>query len=114
MNRNLHVAAINTFTLPPDTVTSTCVVYGGKGMGKTNFGAVVAEEVFASGLRFSVIARSPLQLRRAALAPRLARPRATSRARNARTRRVSDRKDSAIVNANRKPEFAGPRSRRRS
>lgn len=41
--------------LPPDTVTSTLVVYGGKGMGKTNFLAVLAEELAAQHLRFSVM-----------------------------------------------------------
>jgi uncharacterized protein len=33
--------------------TQTFVVYGGKGMGKTNFGAVFAEELHANDLRFS-------------------------------------------------------------
>jgi len=33
--------------------TQTIVVYGGKGMGKTNFGAVLAEELAANALRFS-------------------------------------------------------------
>lgn len=42
-------------TLPLDTVTSTLVVYGGKGMGKTNFGAVLVEELHVAGLRFSVL-----------------------------------------------------------
>lgn len=41
--------------LPLDTVTSTLVVYGGKGMGKTNLGSVVMEELAAHGLKFSVI-----------------------------------------------------------
>lgn len=36
-------------------VTSTFVVYGGKGMGKTNALAVFAEEIEAAGQRFSVI-----------------------------------------------------------
>jgi hypothetical protein len=40
-------------SLPPDTVTSTMIVYGGKGMGKTVFGAVVAEELYAVGHRWS-------------------------------------------------------------
>ncbi len=40
-------------TLPRDTVTSTIVVYGGKGMGKTVFGAVLAEELAAAGLRWA-------------------------------------------------------------
>jgi uncharacterized phosphosugar-binding protein len=33
------------FQLPDDTVTSTLIVYGGKGMGKTVFGAVLFEEM---------------------------------------------------------------------
>ncbi|HMJ55684.1 MAG TPA: hypothetical protein VK540_26595, partial [Polyangiaceae bacterium] len=41
------------FPLPVDTVTSTMVVYGGKGMGKTVLGAVVAEELAAAKLRWS-------------------------------------------------------------
>jgi hypothetical protein len=41
--------------LPPDAVTQTIVVYGGKGMGKTNFGTVLCEELARSRLRFSVI-----------------------------------------------------------
>lgn len=41
--------------LPIDVVTSTLVVYGGKGMGKTNFGSVLVEEMSAAGLRFAVI-----------------------------------------------------------
>jgi len=44
-----------TFTLPLDAVTQTVVVYGGKGMGKTNFGSVFAEELYGASLRFSVI-----------------------------------------------------------
>lgn len=43
------------FTLPVDAVTSTLVVYGGKGMGKTNFGSVLAEELSRASLRFAVI-----------------------------------------------------------
>lgn len=35
--------------------TQTLVVYGGKGMGKTNFAAVLAEELAATRLRFSWI-----------------------------------------------------------
>ena len=41
--------------LPLDTVTSTLVVYGGKGMGKTNFGAVLVEEMARAGLRWAVL-----------------------------------------------------------
>lgn len=40
-------------SLPVDTVTSTLVVYGGKGMGKTNLAAVLGEELSKAGLRFS-------------------------------------------------------------
>lgn len=42
-------------SLPPDTVTSTLVVYGGKGMGKTNLGSVLMEELAEARLRFAVI-----------------------------------------------------------
>lgn len=42
-----------TLHLPPSTDTSTLIVYGGKGMGKTNLGAVLAEELAAAGLRWS-------------------------------------------------------------
>lgn len=41
--------------LPTEAVTQTVVVYGGKGMGKTNFGSVFAEELYAAGQRFSVL-----------------------------------------------------------
>jgi hypothetical protein len=41
--------------LPVDTVTSTIVVFGGKGMGKTNLASVLVEEFAAAGLRFAVI-----------------------------------------------------------
>lgn len=40
-------------SLPPDTVTSTIIVYGGKGMGKTVFGSVLAEELDANSLRWA-------------------------------------------------------------
>jgi uncharacterized membrane protein len=40
---------------PRDTVTQTLVVYGGKGMGKTNLGAVLAEELAGAHLRFAAI-----------------------------------------------------------
>lgn len=43
------------FALPHDAVTQTFVAYGGKGMGKTNLLAVVAEELYRAGLRFSVL-----------------------------------------------------------
>lgn len=51
--RKLHVSAA--LALPQDVVTSTLIVYGGKGMGKTNFGSVLVEECAAAGLRFAVI-----------------------------------------------------------
>ncbi len=51
--RNLHISP--KLKLPPDTVTSTLVVYGGKGMGKTTFGAVLAEELTRARMRFSAI-----------------------------------------------------------
>jgi hypothetical protein len=41
--------------LPVDAVTQTFVVYGGKGTGKTNFGGVLAEELYKAHQRFSVI-----------------------------------------------------------
>lgn len=42
-------------SLPLDAVTSTLVVYGGKGMGKTNLGAVLVEELSYAGLRWSAL-----------------------------------------------------------
>lgn len=42
-------------SLPADAVTSTIVVYGGKGMGKTNLASVLVEEFAAASLRFAVI-----------------------------------------------------------
>jgi hypothetical protein len=41
--------------LPRNTVTSTLIVYGGKGMGKTNFGGVLVEELTKAHLRWSVL-----------------------------------------------------------
>jgi hypothetical protein len=41
--------------LPPDVVTATSIVYGGKGMGKTNFGSVLVEEMTKAGLRWCVL-----------------------------------------------------------
>lgn len=41
-------------TLPPETVTSALVVYGGRGMGKTNLGGVLVEELSHLGLRWVV------------------------------------------------------------
>ncbi len=42
-------------TLPADAVTATIVVYGGKGMGKTNFAGVEVEELSRNGLKWAVI-----------------------------------------------------------
>jgi hypothetical protein len=53
MTTKLRISEL--LALPPETVTSTMVVYGGKGMGKTNFGGVLAEETDHAGLRFSTI-----------------------------------------------------------
>jgi uncharacterized protein len=47
----LHIS--DDLSLPADAVTSTLVVYGGKGMGKTNFGSVLVEELAANGLRWA-------------------------------------------------------------
>ena len=41
--------------LPLDTVTSTIVVYGGKGMGKTNLLSVVLEEMSKARLRWCAL-----------------------------------------------------------
>lgn len=38
-----------------ETTTQTLVIYGGKGMGKTNLAAVIAEELAKAGQRFSVL-----------------------------------------------------------
>ncbi|MEN3369977.1 MAG: hypothetical protein V7609_2120 [Verrucomicrobiota bacterium] len=51
--RKLHISP--DLALPAEAVTSTFVVYGGKGMGKTNFGSVFAEELSRSRLRYAVI-----------------------------------------------------------
>ena len=51
--RGLHISA--NLVLPLDTVTSTLVVYGGKGMGKTNLGAVLVEEFTVAGLKWAVL-----------------------------------------------------------
>lgn len=51
--RGLHIST--DLTLPITAVTATGVVYGGKGMGKTNLGAVVVEELSANGMRWSVL-----------------------------------------------------------
>lgn len=44
---------IGDLVLPPDTVTSTIIAFGGKGSGKTVFGAVLAEELAAANLRWA-------------------------------------------------------------
>jgi uncharacterized protein len=41
--------------IPQDIVTSTTIIYGGKGMGKTNLGSVIVEELAKAGLRWSVL-----------------------------------------------------------
>jgi hypothetical protein len=51
MKKALHIS--EKLSLPLDTVTSTLVAYGSKGMGKTVFGATLAEELAANGLRWS-------------------------------------------------------------
>lgn len=51
--RPLKISTV--LALPPDTITASTVVYGGKGTGKTNFAAVLAEEVATAGLRFSLL-----------------------------------------------------------
>jgi len=53
MSKQLQIAA--DLALPADAATSTLVVYGGKGMGKTNLGAVLVEELAAARIRFSVL-----------------------------------------------------------
>jgi uncharacterized protein len=42
-------------SLPADAVTSTIVIYGGKGMGKTSMASVLVEEFAANDLRFAVL-----------------------------------------------------------
>src|SRR3990167_1710658 len=49
----LHVSP--DLALPLDTVTSTLVVYGGKGMGKTNLGSVLVEELTKARLRWCAL-----------------------------------------------------------
>lgn len=53
MIKSLHIS--ESLSLPRDTVTSTVVVYGGKGMGKTNLAAVIVEELAKLKLRWSVL-----------------------------------------------------------
>jgi len=43
------------FQLPADAATQTLVVYGGKGMGKTNLAAVLCEEMAHAHVRFSLL-----------------------------------------------------------
>ncbi len=49
----LHIS--ESLLLPRDTVTSTLIVYGGKGTGKTNLAVVLAEELTKTGLRWSFL-----------------------------------------------------------
>jgi hypothetical protein len=49
--KQLRIA--NNLTLPLETVTSTLIAYGGKGMGKTNLGSVLVEELTRCGLRWA-------------------------------------------------------------
>lgn len=53
MSKLLHISP--KLSLPRDVVTSTLVVYGGKGMGKTNFGSVLVEEMTKASLRWAVL-----------------------------------------------------------
>lgn len=53
MISTLHIS--DDLSLPPETVTSTLIVYGGKGMGKTNLGAVLVEELYRAKLRWCVL-----------------------------------------------------------
>ena len=50
---NLKIS--NTLEFPIDSVTQTIAVYGMKGMGKTVFGAVLAEELYRCGQKFSYL-----------------------------------------------------------
>jgi hypothetical protein len=53
VNRKLHIS--DRLALPADTITSTLVVYGGRGMGKSVCASVLAEELSISRHRFAVI-----------------------------------------------------------
>jgi len=53
MTKTLKISA--DFALPYDAQTRTFVVYGGKGKGKSNLGAVMCEEFADAGLKFCVI-----------------------------------------------------------
>lgn len=51
--RTLHIS--DKLSLPTDVITQTLVVYGSRGTGKTNFLAVLCEEMSAAGLRWDAI-----------------------------------------------------------
>lgn len=51
--KKLHIS--EDLSLPLDTVTSTIGVLGGKGMGKTNFGSVLVEELSKAGMHWSYL-----------------------------------------------------------
>lgn len=54
--QGLDISADGSLTLPAeDASTQTVVVYGGKGKGKTNFGTVLAEELYRNRLKFSAL-----------------------------------------------------------
>lgn len=52
MNK-LNIAA--NFSFPEQAVTSTTLVYGGKGMGKSNLGSVILEEMSDNHLKWSAL-----------------------------------------------------------
>jgi len=51
--KRLNISA--DLAIPQDIVTSTVIIYGGKGMGKTNLGSVIVEELANARLRWSVL-----------------------------------------------------------
>lgn len=53
MKKGLRVSP--QLVLPTDAITQTFVVYGAKGKGKTNFGVVLAEELYENDLKFSAL-----------------------------------------------------------
>ena len=53
MSKTLRIS--DSVALPLETVTATAVIYGGKGMGKTNLGGVLVEEMSRVGDRKSVV-----------------------------------------------------------
>ncbi len=55
MTKALTLKISADFALPYEAQTRTFVVYGGKGKGKSNLGAVLCEEFAAAGLKFCVI-----------------------------------------------------------